>query len=121
MAIKGLTFLGLLLCSACTIVRIEGQATPKFGFGVLHIVPTDQGGTVSVVVSGVGVVPTFDGLAVGYVDARRIVLHDANACTVLIDGSNRLVGKAPAASLFSPECHFVGEASCAAKPCPPSP
>lgn len=121
MAIRVLTFLGLLLCSACTIVTIEGQATPRFGFGVLHIIPKDDGGTVAVAISGVGIVPSFDGLAIGYVDARRIVLHDSNACAVLIDGSNRLVGKAPAETLFSPACHFVGESPCATSPCPPSP
>jgi hypothetical protein len=37
-AIRALTILGLLLYPACTIVRNEGQATPKFGFGALRIV-----------------------------------------------------------------------------------
>ncbi len=74
-----------LLASACTVVRVEGPArVTSTHFGVLRIQPEPGAGMVAYRSRGFGLVPSPEGLTLGYSEAEVALAYDPARCQSII-------------------------------------
>lgn len=74
-----------LLGSACTIVRVDGPArVTSTHFGVLRIQPESGAGLVAYRSRGFGLVPSPEGVTLGYSEAEVALAYDPLRCQSII-------------------------------------
>lgn len=72
-------------CSACTVVEIHGASRATIvGLGVLRIESDPAAKALAYRVRGVGLVPTVNGITLGYAAQDAVLLTDPHDCRVVI-------------------------------------
>jgi hypothetical protein len=76
---------------ACTIVQVQG-ATPSTSLhlGVVKFVPDAGARSVSYRIRGVGIVPTTNGMTLGYAREEAVLAYHPEDCRIVVFGNDDL-------------------------------
>jgi len=84
----------MLLCllggvSGCTFVRVEGASKMTAKLGIIRLAPAKPNDMVAVTTTGVGLVPTMRGAALGFATEQAVFMADLSSCRVVVFSADK--------------------------------